>query len=336
VSLTTILLWLAFTGLVGALLLVDLLLVSRNRRVMTVRSALYWSALWISMALLFGAGVFIFLGQDKGFEYLTGYVIEKSLGIDNLFVFLVIFGYFAVPPDVQPKALTWGIIGALVMRFFFIVAGAALLDAFHWIVFIFGGVLVITAFRLAKEQEQEVDPDRNILIRLLRRFMSVAPRFDGTRFFTRMDGRLMATPFLVTLLVIGSTDLVFAVDSIPAIFAITTDPFIVYTSNAFAILGMRALYFALAGVMQYFLFLRQGLVVILLFVGVKMLISEWYKVPVPVSLGVVLGVLMIAIIASLIVRRRAEEKGLLAAPVAVREKVEAVRAVVRPTEGTGG
>ena len=303
----TVLLWAAFTGLIVVLLTVDLLLISRRSEVMGVRAALLWSALWISMALIFGAGVFIFLGQDKGFEYLTGYVIEKSLGVDNLFVFLVIFGYFGVPRNIQPKALTWGIIGALVMRFFFIIAGAALLDAFHWLIFIFGGILIVTAIRLAREGETEVHPDRNLLIRLLRRVMPVSGEFSGTRFFTRQNGRRAATPFLVTLLVLASTDLVFAVDSIPAIFAITRDPFIVYTSNAFAILGMRALFFALVGVMQYFVFLRQGLVVILLFVGTKMLISEWYHVPVPVSLGAVLGTLALAIIASLLFGKREAE-----------------------------
>jgi tellurite resistance protein TerC len=334
VSLETALLWLAFTCLIAGLLMVDLLLVSRNQRVMSVSSALYWSAGWISMALLFGAGVFLFLGQDKGFEYLTGYVIEKSLGVDNLFVFLVIFTYFAVPRDIQPKALTWGIIGALIMRFFFIIAGAALLEAFHWVVFIFGGILIVTAIRLMREDE-EVHPDHNILYRLLKRVMPVSHQFDGTHFFTKLDGGRAATPFLVTLVVLASTDFVFAVDSIPAIFAITTDPFIVYTSNAFAILGMRALFFALVGVMQYFVYLRQGLVAILLFVGTKMLISEWYHVPVPVSLGVVLGILVIAVLASVIARKRLPEKAAEEA-AAERRDLAAARQTPRPTEETGG
>jgi tellurite resistance protein TerC len=309
-----------------------LLLVSRKQEVMSVRSALYWTGLWISVALIFGGGVFAFLGQDKGFEYLTGYVIEKSLGVDNLFVFLVIFGYFAVPREIQPKALTWGIMGALIMRFFFIIAGAALLETFHWIVFIFGGILIVTAIRLARESEAEVHPERNILYRLLRSFTPVSPRFDGTRFFTRIDGRRMATPFLVTLVVLASTDFVFAVDSIPAIFAITTDPFIVYTSNAFAILGMRALFFALVGVMQYFVYLRQGLVAILLFVGTKMLISEWYKVPVPVSLGIILGVLTLAVVASLLVRKRTEEEAPETGETGVIEERTPVHAGHRPPQ----
>jgi tellurite resistance protein TerC len=319
----SLLLWAAFTAFVGVLLAVDLLLVSRNERVMSVRSALLWSALWVSMALVFGAGVFVFLGQDKGLEYLTGYVIEKSLGVDNLFVFLIIFSFFGVPKQLQPKALTWGIVLALVMRFFFIVAGAALLETFHWIVFIFGAILIVTAIKLARGGETEVHPDRNLLIRVLRRVMPVSSEFDHTHFFTVKNGVRMATPFLVTLLVLASTDLVFAVDSIPAIFAITHDPFIVYTSNAFAILGMRALFFALVGVMQYFIFLRQGLVAILLFVGSKMLISEWYHVPVPISLGVVLGVLATAVLASLLVRGRAGEEAETAAAVLHPRREEA-------------
>ena len=322
-SAESLLLWAAFTVFVGVLLAVDLLLVSRNERVMSVRSALLWSALWGSMALVFGAGVFVFLGQDKGLEYLTGYVIEKSLGVDNLFVFLIIFSFFGVPKELQPKALTWGIVLALVMRFFFIVLGAALLETFHWIVFIFGAILIVTAIKLARGGETEVHPDRNLLIRALRRVMPVSSEFDHSHFFTVKNGVRMATPFLVTLLVLASTDLVFAVDSIPAIFAITHDPFIVYTSNAFAILGMRALFFALVGVMQYFIFLRQGLVAILLFVGSKMLISEWYHVPVPISLGVVLGVLATAVLASLLVRRRDEDEIETAAAVLHARREEA-------------
>lgn len=304
-SLETAALWVGFTALIAALLLVDLVLISGAQAVMTVKKALYWSGLWIGTALLFNVGVFVFLGRTKGFEYLTGYVIEKSLGIDNLFVFLVIFGYFAVPDTLQPRALTWGIIGALVMRFVFILAGAALLNAFHWIVFLFGGVLIVTALRLALTKEEEVHPDRNPLIRALRFFIPVTREFHGSSFFVRVDGRRMATPFLVTMLVLASTDLVFAIDSIPAIFAITRDSFIVYTSNAFAILGMRALFFAIVGVMQYFVFLRQALVAILFFVGAKMILSEWYKIPVVVSLSFVAITLLIAVLASMIAKNRA-------------------------------
>ncbi len=299
-------LWLAFSGLIAFLLLVDLKLISSRSSEMTVRAALGWSGMWIGTALLFGSGIFIFGGSEKGFEYLTGYVIEKSLSVDNLFVFLVIFSYFSVPQTIRPKALTWGIIGALFLRLAFILAGAALLEAFHWVIFIFGGFLLLTAFKLAREGDAEVHPDNNLLLRGLRRLMPISSEFQGTRFFFKQDGRRWATPFFVTMIVIASTDLVFALDSIPAIFAITEDPFIVYTSNAFAILGMRALFFALAGVMTYFVFLRQALVMILGFVGLKMIGSEWYEVSIGLSLGYVFGVLAIAIIASLLVKRRSE------------------------------
>jgi tellurite resistance protein TerC len=211
-----------------------------------------------------------------------------------------------MPREIQPKALTWGIMGALVMRFFFIVLGAALLDTFHWLVFIFGGILIVTAFRLAFAGETEVHPDKNLLIRLLRRLMPVSPSFSGTRWFVSIDGRRAATPFFVCLLVLASTDLVFAVDSIPAIFAITRDPFIVYTSNAFAILGMRVLYFLLAGAMHRFVFLKHGLAIVLVFVGVKMMTEEVYHMPITVSLGVIAAVLVGAIAASLIATRNAE------------------------------
>lgn len=306
-SLEPVLLWGGFTAIIVAMLAFDLFVLNRKAHVVAVREALLWSAMWIALSLIFGASVFLFLGKQKGLEYLTGYVIEKSLSVDNIFVFLVIFQYFAVPPFLQPKALRWGIIGALVMRLIFILVGAALLNAFHWMVFVFGGLLLFTAFRLATQKEHQVHPERNPVIRLLRRFMPVAPDYQGDRFFSRLDGRLMATPLFVVVLMIETTDVIFAIDSIPAIFAVTRDPFIVYTSNAFAILGLRALYFALAGIMDYFTYLRQGLVVILGFVGVKMILSEWYKVPTPLSLAVIAVILLIAIGVSVIRRRPAKE-----------------------------
>jgi len=298
-------LWGGFTAIIITMMALDLFVLNRKAHVVAVKEALLWSALWIGVALTFGAGVFLFLGEQKGMEYLTGYVIEKSLSVDNIFVFLVIFQYFAVPPHLQPKVLRWGIIGALVMRLIFILAGAALLNAFHWMIFVFGGILLYTAFRLATQKEHQVHPERNPVIRLFRRFMPVAPNFQGDRFFARLDGRLVATPLFLVILVIETTDVVFAIDSIPAIFSVTRDPFIVYTSNAFAILGLRALYFALAGIMDYFTYLRQGLVVILAFVGVKMLISGVYKIPTLVSLGVIAGILVVAIGLSLIVKKQA-------------------------------
>lgn len=309
-STDAIALWGGFSALVAGLLFIDLKLISARAEVMTVKAALLWSAMWISTALLFNLVIFIDRGHDAGIEYLTGYVIEKSLSVDNLFVFLVIFGFFAVPQNLQPKALTWGIMGALVMRLIFILVGAALLEAFHWIIFVFGGILIFTAFKLATQGEAEVHPDQNIMVRVLRKFMPVTSEFHGSNFFVNIDGKRAATPFFLTMLVLASTDLVFALDSIPAIFAITEDPFIVYTSNAFAILGLRALFFALVGVMQYFVFLKQALVAILGFVGLKMIASEWYHMPVALSLGWVFGVLAIAIIASTIVKKRNEAAGL--------------------------
>jgi tellurite resistance protein TerC len=256
------------------------------------------------LALLFAAGVFAFGGSQKGTEFLTGYVIEKSLAVDNVFIFLVIFQYFAVPPQLQPKVLHWGIIGALAMRLVFILAGAALLDAFHWMIYVFGAILLVTAGRLALQKEHEIHPERNPLIRLMKRVVPVTQDYVGSKFLTRQSGVLMATPLLAVLLIVESTDLVFAIDSIPAIFAVTTDPYIVFTSNALAILGLRALYFALAGTMSEFVYLRQGLVAVLAFVGIKMIISGTYKVPTLASLAVIATILIIALGASVMANRR--------------------------------
>jgi tellurite resistance protein TerC len=297
---TTVALWVGFIAGLSALLAFDLLVAHRKAHVIRVREALLWSAFWIGLAMVFAGGMFVFGGSDKGTEFLTGYVIEKSLSVDNVFIFLVIFQYFAVPPIMQPKVLHWGILGALGMRLVFILVGAALLDAFHWMIFVFGGLLLLTAGRLAFQKEHEIHPEKNPLIRLLKRFLPMTDRYDDGKFFTRQNGALAATPLFAVLLMVESTDLVFALDSIPAIFAVTRDPFIVFTSNAFAILGLRALYFALAGVMEYFTYLRQGLVGVLAFVGTKMIISDWYHVPILASLGVVLSILVLAVIASLI------------------------------------
>ena len=306
-TLETIAWWGGFSLLITGMLAFDLFVLNRKAHKVGVREALVWSAIWIGLALAFGGGVFALQGSDRGVEYLTGYVIEKSLSVDNIFVFLVIFQYFAVPAHLQPKILHWGIVGALIMRLIFIVIGAALLDAFRWMIFVFGGLLLLTALRLATQKEHEVHPERNPLIRLLRRFVPVTSEYQRENFFVRIDGRLMVTPLFVVLLMVESTDVIFAVDSIPAIFAVTRDPFIVFTSNAFAILGLRALYFALAGIMDYFTYLRQGLVAILAFVGVKMIISEFYKIPTPISLAVVAAILLIAIGLSVALRRRAVE-----------------------------
>jgi len=306
-GLETLGLWGGFIVGLAALLVFDLFVVHRKAHVVRVREALLWSAFWIGLALLFAGGVFAFGGSSKGSEFLTGYVIEKSLSVDNVFIFLIIFQYFAVPPQLQPKVLQWGIFGALAMRLAFILVGAALLDSFHWMIFVFGGILLLTAGRLAFQKEHEIHPEKNPLIRLLKRFVPMTQNYDDGKFFVRPNGVLMATPLFAVLLMIESTDLIFAIDSIPAIFAVSTDPFIVFTSNAFAILGLRALYFALAGVMVYFTYLRQGLVAILAFVGVKMLISDWYHFPTAASLGVVAAILIVAIGASALFRRSDEE-----------------------------
>jgi tellurite resistance protein TerC len=292
--------WGGFGTLITAMLIFDLFVLNRKAHVVGVREALVWSAIWIGMALLFAIVIFVFQGSQKGVEYLTGYVIEKSLSVDNIFIFVIIFQYFAVPPALQPKVLRWGIMGALIMRLIFILLGVALLHLFHWMVFVFGGILLVTALRLATQKEQGVEPDKNPIIKLVRRFLPVSNRYTNGNFFTRVDGRLVATPLFVVLITIESTDLVFAVDSIPAIFAITRDPFIIFTSNAFAILGLRALYFALAGIMRYFAYLRHGLVIVLAFVGVKMIMSEFYHLPTLISLGVIATVLTISVVVSIL------------------------------------
>ena len=301
--------WAVVAVLVTVFLVLDLFVLNRKAHVVGVREALIWSGIWISLALLFGASIFVFQGKDKGLEFLTGWVIEKSLSVDNIFVFLVIFQYFAVPPHLQPKILHWGIVGALFLRLVFIVIGAALLEAFHWMIFVFGGLLLFTAFRLASHSEHGVHPERNPLIRLVRRILPVTQDYGSERFVVRMDGRLMATPLLVVLLMVESTDVVFAVDSMPAIFAVTSDPFIVFSSNVFAILGLRALYFALAGVVGYFTYLRQGLVAILAFVGAKMILSDFHKVPILASLAVIALILMVAVLASIIARMLEKKRG---------------------------
>ncbi|HEY5639040.1 MAG TPA: TerC family protein [Dehalococcoidia bacterium] len=299
-------LWGGFIAGLLTLLFIDLFVVHRKSHVVEVREALLWTAFWIGAAMVFAVGVFVFGGTGKGTEFLTGYVIEKSLSVDNVFIFLVIFQYFAVPPILQPKVLHWGIFGALVMRLAFILIGAALLSAFHWMIYIFGAILLLTAGRLAFQKEHELHPEKNPLIRLLKRMVPMTQDYNSGGFFTRSGGVLMATPLFAVLLMVESTDLIFAIDSIPAIFAVTRDPFIVFTSNAFAILGLRALYFALAGVMGYFAYLRQGLVAILAFVGAKMLLSDVYHVPTVASLAVVAIVLAIAVLASLAFHRRAD------------------------------
>jgi len=259
-----------------------------------------WTTIWVALALLFNLGVYVWFGAERALEFLTGYVIEKALSVDNIFVFLVVFAVFAVPAALQHRVLFWGILGALIMRAIFIVLGAALLQRFHWVIYLFGAFLVFTGIKLLVQRAGEVHPERNPLFRLFRRWVPSVPDYRGAHFIVVEGGKRYATPLLLVLVAIEATDLVFAVDSIPAIFAITMDPFIVYTSNIFAILGLRALYFALAGMMEKFHYLKVGLSLVLAFVGVKMLLVGVYKIPILVSLGVIVALLAGAVVASLL------------------------------------
>jgi tellurite resistance protein TerC len=292
--------WVAFNVAVLAVLALDLGIFHRTPHAVSLREATVWSIVWILLALVFNAAVLLWKGQEPALQFLAGYLIEKSLSVDNIFVFVLIFTFFAVPAEVQHRVLFWGILGALVMRGIFIAAGAALLEAFHWVIYIFGAFLVVTGIKMALMKHAEVHPERNPLVKLVRRLLPITPDYRGNRFFVRESGRRMATPLLLVLVIVESTDLVFAVDSIPAIFAITRDTFIVYTSNVLAILGLRSLYFLLAGVIQRFRYLKLGLSVVLVFVGLKMALSDVVKVPIGLSLGVIAAVLAAAVMASLL------------------------------------
>ena len=297
--------WLVFNVVIAVMLYLDLGVINKHVRVISLKEAALWSAVWVLVALGFCGWVGLAMGRQKSLEFLTGYLIEESLSVDNMFVFVMIFEYFRVPPRYQPRVLKWGILGALVMRFLLIVTGVALFRLFHWMIYLFGVLLVFTGFRMATEREQAIEPERNPILKLFRRLMPVAADHQGdAKFFIRRHGRRFATPLFITLLIVEASDLVFAVDSIPAVLAISTDPFIVYTSNAFAILGLRALYFLLSGMMGFFAYLKIGISVILAFVGVKMLLSSVYHVSTFASLGVIAAVLTVSIVASLLDRRR--------------------------------
>jgi tellurite resistance protein TerC len=292
--------WIAFAVIVVVLLVLDLKVFHRKAHVIKIKESLLWTAFWIALSLLFCLGIYLWRGHGDALEFLTCYLIEKSLSVDNLFVFLMIFSYFSVATAYQHKVLYWGIIGAIIMRLIFIEAGVTLLERFDWVFYIFGAFLIITAIRMAFQRDKELKPERNPVLRLFRRFVPVTKDYEGDSFLVKRVGRLMATPLLVVVIVVETTDVVFALDSIPAALGITLDPFIVYTSNIFAILGLRSLYFALAGVMRLFHYLHYGLVVVLIFVGAKMLIADFYKMPTEIALGVVVGVLFISIMASII------------------------------------
>ncbi len=295
-----VLLWGGFVAFILGMLILDLKVLQRDHHEIKIREALLWTLFWIAISLAFNVGVFYFMGTEKALEFLTGYLIEKSLSVDNIFVFILIFSYFKVDARYQHQVLFWGIMGALIMRAAFIFAGVALITRLHWIIYVFGAFLVFIGIKMAFEKEKEIHPEKNPVLKAFKRFIPVASDYKGAKFFLRKAGRIMATPLFVVLVVIETTDLIFAVDSIPAILSITHDPFIVFTSNVFAILGLRALYFAIAGIMKIFYYLNYGLSFILVFVGVKMLITDFYKIPVTAALAVVGGALAVAIVASII------------------------------------
>jgi tellurite resistance protein TerC len=303
-------LWVAFNAFVLAMLALDLGVFHRKPREVSTREAAVWSLVWVALAMVFNLALGFWQGRDLALEFLTGYIIEKSLSVDNVFVFVMIFRYFSVPPRYQHRVLYWGIVGALVMRGAFIAAGVTLLARFDWVIYVFGLFLVLTGLKMARsKQSAGPEPEANPVIGFFRRVFPVTDGYRGHRFFVREDRRLFATPLFLVLVMVETTDLVFALDSIPAIFGVTRDPFVVYSSNVFAILGLRALYFLLAGVMDLFRYLRTGLAVILVFIGLKMLLYDLYHLPVTVSLGVVLGILAVSVSASVLTSPRVRVGG---------------------------
>lgn len=291
--------WLGFLALIGGLLALDLGVFHRDAHEVKRREALVWSVVWIGLALVFNAGVFIFMGTQSGIEWFTGYVVEKSLAVDNVFVFLLIFGAFAVPPRYQHRVLFWGIVGAIIMRAALIGFAGVLLSSFHFIIYLFGAFLIFTGLRFLRGGHEVPTLEKNRLVRLVKRFFPVTDGYEGQKFMVRRNGVLYLTPLFLVLILIETSDLVFAVDSIPAIYAVTSDPFIVFTSNIFAILGLRALYFVLAGYLAGLRYLKPGLAAVLMFVGTKMILVDIYKIPSLVSLGVIISILTIAVVASL-------------------------------------
>lgn len=303
--------WIGFNAMVLLLLALDLGVFNRKAHAVSVKEALGWSAVWISLAVGFGAWIGVEMGRASMLEFYAGYLVEQALSVDNLFVFILIFGYFRIAPELQHRVLFWGILGALLMRGAMIGAGAVLIERFHWIIYVFGAFLVYTGIKMAFGGDSEIEPEANPVIKLVRRVMPVTTRFHGERFFIREPGpggvmRRSATPLFVVLMLVETTDVVFALDSIPAIFGVTRNPFLVYTSNVFAILGLRSMYFVLASVIGKFHLLKYGLSVVLAFVGVKMLLSEKFPIGIGVSLGVVAGVLITSVLLSLVIKPSAK------------------------------
>lgn len=293
--------WVIFNGFVLAMLALDLGVFHRTARKISLRSALGWSAVWIGLALAYNAFIYVQVGPQPALEFLTGYLIEKSLSVDNIFVIVLLFSFFKVPAEYQHRVLFWGILGALLMRAALIAAGAALMNSFGWIIYVFGGFLIFTGVRMALQKEHGINPERNPVVRMFKRFFPVTEQYAGQKFFVKQGRTHYATPLFVVLLIVEFTDLIFAVDSIPAIFAVTQDPFIVYTSNVFAILGLRSLYFALAGVIHKFHYLKLGLSVVLVFVGAKMLLAHTaFQISIGLSLGIVALILATSVVVSLL------------------------------------
>jgi tellurite resistance protein TerC len=303
-----IFIWVGFNILVLAMLAFDLGVFHKKNHKISVKEGLVWSLIWIVVALIFNVGIYFWKGGETGLQFFTGYLIERSLSIDNIFVFLLIFNFFKVPDKYQYKVLFWGIIGALVFRGLFIWLGVLLIAKFHWVLYIFGAFLVYTGIKMGIAKDKDIEPEKNPILKFVRRFVPISKNYVRGKFFTKIDGKTLGTPLFIVLIVIESTDVIFAFDSIPAIFAITLDPFIVYTSNVFAILGLRALYFAIAGLMDMFHYLKYGLSAILSFVGIKMLVSGWYKIGDLLSLGVIALLLTISIIASIIWKEKTSRK----------------------------
>jgi len=281
------------------MLIIDLMVFNRKPHEISIRESLVWTGIWVVLAVVFGIGLYFYMSPQDSLDYFTGYLIEKSLSVDNIFVFLLIFTYFGVDPKYQHRVLFWGIFGALVFRLIFIFIGVALIEQFHWIIYVFGAFLIFTGIKLGLEKDKEIRPNRNPVLLLVRRFVPITKHFHGEKFFIKRKGRIIATPMFVVLVVIETTDIVFALDSIPAIMAITRDTFIIYSANAFAILGLRALYFALAGVMRLFHYIHYGLAFILVYIGIKMMLEGIYQIPTFFTLGVIITTLSLSVIFSI-------------------------------------
>ena len=300
----TIWAWVGFNIFILLMLILDLGVFHRKSQEIRISKALLWTSVWVTLALIFNYGIYYFQGKEKALEFLTGYLIEKSLSVDNIFVFILIFSYFNVPPEYQHKVLFWGILGALLMRGILIFAGIALINNFHWIIYIFAGFLVFTGIKMLLQGERKIDPNTNPVVLLFKKIFPVTESFHGNNFFIKLDSTTYATPLFIVVLMVEVTDLIFAVDSIPAILAVSNDPFIVYTSNVFAILGLRSLYFVLAGMHKSFRYLKVGLSLILIFVGVKMFLSDIFPIPIVIALIIIAAILITSIVTSVVVNQK--------------------------------